>query len=141
MELIQSTPSSQFPTRDSIPPSPSYVTHYLRLCPGAPDVIHRVTLLESRTTIEQGTTGLRTWPAAHALAEWLGKHPGLSRLLFFPRDQESDEVILVDRAREGETGPRVGIRSGIPGACHRGYSTRHSRPGKYRAFHMADGRE
>ena len=77
MELIQSTPSSQSPTKDLTPPSPSYITHYLQLFPDTPDVIHRVTLLESRTIIEQGTTGLKTWPAAHALAEWLGKHPGL----------------------------------------------------------------
>jgi len=47
----------------------------LRLYPEKPNVIHRVTLLESRTTIEQGTTGLRTWPAAYTLAAWLGKYP------------------------------------------------------------------
>lgn len=82
MELIQSTPSSRLLTGDSVPPSPSYVTHYLRLNPKKPNVIHRVTLLESRTTIEQGTTGLRTWPAAYALATWLGKYPGLPRPLF-----------------------------------------------------------
>ncbi|KAF9643953.1 hypothetical protein BDM02DRAFT_3191056 [Thelephora ganbajun] len=75
VELIQSTPNSQLATRDSAPPSPSYITHYLRLCPETPNAIHRVTLLESRTTVEQGTTGLKTWPAAHALARWLGKHP------------------------------------------------------------------
>ena len=76
VELVQSTPSSQSLTGTSVPPSPSYVTHYLRLRSGAPNAIHRITLLESRTTIEQGTTGLKTWPAAHALAEWLGNHPG-----------------------------------------------------------------
>ena len=83
MELIQCTPSSQSLAGNSAPPSPSYVTHYLRLRPGGdPSAIHRITLLESRTTIEQGTTGLKTWPAAHALAEWLGKHPGRFRPLF-----------------------------------------------------------
>lgn len=76
MELIQSTPSSQLLTGDSVPPSPSYVTYYSRLPSEASNAIHRTTLLESRTTIERGTTGLRTWPAAHALAAWLRKHPG-----------------------------------------------------------------
>lgn len=75
VELIQSTPNSQLPARGLSPPSPSYITHYLRLSPDAPDTIHRVTLLESRTTVEQGTTGLKTWPAAHTLAGWLGEHP------------------------------------------------------------------
>jgi hypothetical protein len=77
MELIQSAPNSQPPTEDLTLPSPSYVTHYLRLYPDTPNVTRRVTLLESRAIIEQGTTGLKTWPAAHVLAEWLGKHPGL----------------------------------------------------------------
>jgi hypothetical protein len=76
MEMIQSAPSSRLLTGSSVPPSPSHVTYYLRQCTETPHAIHRVTLLESRTTIEQGTTGLKTWPAAYALAEWLGKHPG-----------------------------------------------------------------
>lgn len=33
-----------------------------------------ITLLESGTTIENGTTGLRTWSASFALAEYLRKH-------------------------------------------------------------------
>ena len=76
MELFQSVRSSQLLTNAWVPPHPSYVTHYLRLRPETPNIIHRVTLLESRTTIEQGTTGPKTWPAAHALAAWLVKHPG-----------------------------------------------------------------
>jgi len=87
--LIQSAPGSQPLTGNSVPPSPSHVTYYLRLCSGAPSLIHRITLLESRTTIEQGTTGLKTWPAAHALAEWLRKHPGRLRP-FCSRNQQSD---------------------------------------------------
>jgi hypothetical protein len=83
MGLIQSTPSSQLLTGSSAPPSPSHVTYYLRPRPETPNLTQRVTLLESRTTIEQGTTGLKTWPAAHALAEWLGKHPGWPRQFFF----------------------------------------------------------
>ena len=93
MELIQSVPGSQLLTGGSAPPPPSYVTHYLRLSPETPNTIHRVTLLESRTTIEQGTTGLRTWPAAYALATWLGKHPGLLRL-FSLLNQNSDHTEL-----------------------------------------------
>ena len=126
MELIQSVPSSQLLTGDLAPPSPSYLTYYLQLCPETPNMIHRVTLLESRTTIEQGTTGLKTWPAAHALAEWLGKHPGLPRLFSF-RDRKSDNTVLVDRARSGEAGPRVGIRRGISRPCYRSHPARHSK--------------
>jgi hypothetical protein len=36
----------------------------------------RTTLLESRTTIERGTTGLRTWLASHVLAQYLVHNPG-----------------------------------------------------------------
>ncbi|KAI0699333.1 hypothetical protein C8T65DRAFT_659522 [Cerioporus squamosus] len=36
-----------------------------------------VTLLESRTTIEGGTTGLRTWSASLVLAQYILEHPGL----------------------------------------------------------------
>ena len=34
------------------------------------------TLLESRTTIEAGTTGLRTWSASLVLGQYLLAHPG-----------------------------------------------------------------
>ena len=88
VELVQSTSGL---AGDLFPPSPSYVTHYLRLCPKSPNAIHRITLLESRTTIEQGTTGLKTWPAAHALAEWFGKHPGLVQQSTF-RNKVSDNI-------------------------------------------------
>lgn len=37
----------------------------------------RVTLLESRTTIEAGTTGMRTWRASLLLGEWLLHNPGI----------------------------------------------------------------
>jgi hypothetical protein len=42
--------------------------------------VHRyftATLLESRTTIENGTTGLRTWLASFPLAEYLIQNPGV----------------------------------------------------------------
>ena len=121
MELIQSAPSSQLLAIDSVPPSPSYVTHYLQLCPETPNAIHRVTLLESRTTIEQGTTGLKTWPAAHALAAWLGKHPGLLYLFSF-LDQKSENTVLLDRTRSREASPRAGIWRGISGSRRLGHS-------------------
>lgn len=124
MELIQSTPSSRLLTGDSVPPSPSYVTHYLRLYPEKPNVVHRVTLLESRTTIEQGTTGLRTWPAAYALAAWLGKYPGLPRPFIFPI-HIPDDTILPDRTRVGKEGPRTGIWCGVSRPCHRSDSAQH----------------
>ena len=97
MELVQSTPSSQSLTGTSVPPSPSYVTYYLRLRSRAPNALHRITLLESRTTIEQGTTGLKTWPAAHALAEWLGKHPGRPQPLCSPNQQSDMSCHLTER--------------------------------------------
>lgn len=109
----------------------------MRLCPDNPSSIHRVTLLESRTTIEQGTTGLKTWPAAHALAEWLGNHPG-SRYPFSSRNQRSDSAVSFDRTREGKACPRVGIRRGVPGTCCRSYPTRPSRSRKFQLFHMVD---
>jgi len=70
-----------------LPPPPSFVTHYWRADPksGPPipsDAIspikHRsVTLFESRTTIESGTTGLRTWGASFVLAQLLVRNPTL----------------------------------------------------------------
>lgn len=39
------------------------------------------TLLESRTTIEAGTTGLRTWSASLVLAEYLITNPGKRNML------------------------------------------------------------
>ncbi|KAF9024092.1 hypothetical protein BDZ89DRAFT_1017730 [Hymenopellis radicata] len=65
------------------PPSPSYVTYYWRLNPecdaNAPSIDFSqyigATLLESRTLIESGTTGLRTWLSAFQLAHYLISHP------------------------------------------------------------------
>lgn len=34
------------------------------------------TLMESRNTIENGTTGLKTWKASLVLGQYLLKHPG-----------------------------------------------------------------
>jgi len=64
------------------PPSPSFVTHYWNPVPVPPPVgiissteYHSVTLFESRTTIEGGTTGLRTWRASFVLAQFLIENP------------------------------------------------------------------
>lgn len=35
-----------------------------------------ITSLQSRTTVESGTTALRTWLASQVLAQYLTKHPG-----------------------------------------------------------------
>ena len=39
---------------------------------------HSVTLFESRTTIESGTTGLRTWRASFVLAQFLIQNPSMT---------------------------------------------------------------
>ncbi|KAF8899222.1 hypothetical protein BD779DRAFT_1659128 [Infundibulicybe gibba] len=69
------------------PPSPSYVTHFWNL-EGDPHMtqesesvdmarLKTTTLFESRTTIESGTTGLRTWRAGFLLAQYLILRPEL----------------------------------------------------------------
>lgn len=61
-------------------PSPSYITHYWNPQPTNPDNVSsylKATLLESRTTIESGTTGLRTWLASFVLSQYLILHPEL----------------------------------------------------------------
>ncbi|KAJ7665208.1 hypothetical protein DFH06DRAFT_309176 [Mycena polygramma] len=66
------------------PPSQSYITHFWRS--GKNDVLpssvnldeyQTTTLLESRTMIESGTTGLRTWIASLILAQHLNANPAL----------------------------------------------------------------
>jgi hypothetical protein len=66
-----------------MPPSPSYVTYFwlpdesasLNVKKEAHDHF-TATLLESRTMIESGTTGLRTWLASFHLARYLIQNPG-----------------------------------------------------------------
>ncbi|KAH0837947.1 hypothetical protein J3R83DRAFT_6182 [Lanmaoa asiatica] len=66
--------------RSETPPN-SFITHYWKF-PGThgypieEDCYETITLLESRTTIEAGTTGLRTWRASLVLAHYLIQHPG-----------------------------------------------------------------
>ncbi|TFK41966.1 hypothetical protein BDQ12DRAFT_348414 [Crucibulum laeve] len=67
-----------------LPPSQSFLTHYWRPA-GIPkqnegstvnlEEYRVATLLESRTTIESGTTGLRTWLASFLLSQYLILHP------------------------------------------------------------------
>lgn len=59
------------------PPPPSFLTHFWRL-PGSEELV-TTTILESRTTIEAGTTGLHTWGASLALCQHLQAHPELVR--------------------------------------------------------------
>lgn len=57
------------------PPPDSYMTYYWKpsssLCSANRNSYETITLLESRTTIENGTTGLRTWYASFVLASYL----------------------------------------------------------------------
>lgn len=39
----------------------------------------KCSLLEARTTIESGTTGLRTWTASFVLADFLTQHESMSK--------------------------------------------------------------
>ncbi|KAH9065850.1 hypothetical protein EDB87DRAFT_1672481 [Lactarius vividus] len=84
LSLVASKPA----VHDAIlPPPPSFITHYWKAVPqsGPPlpthaisPIEHRsVTLLESRTMIENGTTGLRTWCASFVLAQVLIRNPTL----------------------------------------------------------------
>ena len=70
----KSTP--KFPHRSSTihaqPPSPSYLAYFWK----NRSLYERSTLMESRKMIEDGTTGLTTWPASMALASYLALHAG-----------------------------------------------------------------
>ncbi|KAL1732085.1 hypothetical protein EV714DRAFT_282946 [Schizophyllum commune] len=68
------------------PPSDSYITHFWSMSGdnknSTDGLIHledyrTVTLRESRTTIQDGTTGLRTWLASLVLSEYLINEPDL----------------------------------------------------------------
>ncbi|KAI0304591.1 putative methyltransferase-domain-containing protein [Russula brevipes] len=79
-QLVSLVAISKPATHNTVtPPPPSFVTHYWKPQSGLstpPDTVpsteyHSVTLFESRTTIEGGTTGLRTWRASFVLAQFL----------------------------------------------------------------------
>ncbi|KAH7906474.1 putative methyltransferase-domain-containing protein [Hygrophoropsis aurantiaca] len=59
------------------PPPQSYTTYYWKSLDVPHDKYQSITLLESRKTIESGTTGLRTWRASFVLADYLIAHPGV----------------------------------------------------------------
>jgi len=46
--------------------------------PDESDSYETVTLLESQTTVAASITGLRTWRASLAMAQYLIEHPGWS---------------------------------------------------------------
>ncbi|TFY71174.1 hypothetical protein EVG20_g1823 [Dentipellis fragilis] len=66
-------------------PPPSFITYFFEDSlrnkalkrPGSFIGLNAITLLESRTTIESGTTGLRTWTASFVLACLLASQPNL----------------------------------------------------------------
>ena len=62
----------------NVSPSKSYITYYWTPSNGDVNMesLLRLTLLESRMTIESGTTGLRTWKASFILADYLLNNPG-----------------------------------------------------------------
>ncbi|KAG6830344.1 hypothetical protein H0H92_001137 [Tricholoma furcatifolium] len=98
------------------PPTPSYVTHYW--APYAQplhnvgrvslDDYETVTLLESRTTIESGTTGMRTWLASFVLSEFFIQHSELPRILIRYED-------FVKKGRILELGSGIGFLAIILG--------------------------
>ena len=86
------------------PPPPSYVTYFWQSntkCNGSSGTLdyqredclekyNKCTLFESRTTIESGTTGFRTWSAGFTLAEYLISKKGISRI----KKKKSDPMIF-----------------------------------------------
>ncbi|KAF8500660.1 hypothetical protein BU17DRAFT_58995 [Hysterangium stoloniferum] len=60
------------------PPSPAYCTYFWHIRPEniqSESTLRTTTLLESRTLIEGGTTGFRTWRASLVFADWLRVNP------------------------------------------------------------------
>jgi hypothetical protein len=104
-------------------PQPSYLTYFLPLNTANSlgneldeiDVgsMLRLTMHESRTTIESGTTGLRTWPASLVLAEFLSSNPGTIPELL-------DEVVVDKtpcRSHPGEERVGARLRCWFTGGC------------------------
>lgn len=71
---LVSRPTTSLET-GSLPPAPSYFTYFWKRDYGSE--FDSATLLESRTTIESGTTGLKTWRASLVLAQYLIEHPDI----------------------------------------------------------------
>lgn len=88
IRITNHRPNDPYRDRDAVaPPLPSFVTHYWKPTLASPTVLsddvpltgyHSVTLFESRTTIESGTTGLRTWRASFVLAQFFIQNPSMT---------------------------------------------------------------
>ena len=105
------------------PPSQSFVTHFWNMLEpsrtSAPSSVplnrndyHTTSLLESRTVVEGGTTGLRTWLASFFLAQYLILHPGKhTYIALLHRDKEthSDLEDLVASKCIMELGSGIGF--------------------------------
>ncbi len=87
-------------------PTPSYVTYFWK-----DQLAYRsATLLESRTTVESGTTGLKTWLASLVLGQYLTTNPGHLISALDRSAMSSDYVVgLVKSARVLELGSGVGL--------------------------------
>ncbi|KAI0347973.1 hypothetical protein BDW22DRAFT_1479856 [Trametopsis cervina] len=76
ISLLQAT-ASPSQAVGAAPPAPSYFTYMWST--GSSIKYETATLLESRTTIESGTTGMKTWRASLVLAQYLLQHGGIVR--------------------------------------------------------------
>lgn len=99
----------------------SYITRFWSLnepLQDLPDYVdlqkyYTATLLESRTTIEGGTTGFRTWFASYALSQYLIMHPGTCKKKYNPRNCPDANMISLSESiiskRVLELGSGVGF--------------------------------
>lgn len=90
------------------PPAASYCTYSIGDSESPLET--GITLLEARTTIEAGTTGLRTWKAAFSFAEWLLHYPGEDLVTL---RQWLGVLTGGVRDRPGKVGPGVGLGSRV----------------------------
>ncbi|KDQ09453.1 hypothetical protein BOTBODRAFT_179004 [Botryobasidium botryosum FD-172 SS1] len=126
----------------SLPPSLSYTAHFYAIPPSShSDKDNRrntissertITLLESRTMIEGGTTGLRTWKANYVFAEWLLAHPEIvrSKRVLELGSGVGFLGILIAGIQQSALGDNDGtlssgsdMREGVPSLCLTGVNT------------------
>ncbi|OJA15954.1 putative protein 35 [Rhizopogon vesiculosus] len=98
------------------PPPDSYMTYYWkpRSSLGSADQNdhENITLLESRTTIESGTTGLRTWRASFVLASYLIANAGMMDTLLLLR---LDNYLRIPEMIRDQTVLELGCGTGFLG--------------------------